>query len=163
MKINGMTFDFNAIAVGIVTALNNGVKEKIKDIADVDPVAGKGEEIIDECIRPDLNLVVYTTLAKALPTFIKDTYDMCEYELLHNKDYVEKIDEKVAAFIGSARVGKDVEEYLEDQMDQWKENLWAGNEELRVLNIGGDRVSFVCELDEEEEIRDEDEGDEEEI
>lgn len=147
MKINGIGFDFNAIAVGIVTALNNGVSEKIKEIAAVDPVAGKGEEIIDECIRPDLNLVVYTTLAKALPTFIKDTYYMCEYELLHNKDYVEKIDEKVAAFIGSARVGKDVEEYLEDQMDQWKENLWAGNEELRVLNIGGD---------EDEEIGDED-------
>lgn len=147
MKINGIGFDFNAIAVGIVTALNNGVSEKIKEIAAVDPVAGKGEEIIDECIRPDLNLVVYTTLAKALPTFIKDTYDMCEYELLHNKDYVEKIDKKVAAFIGSARVGKDVEEYLEDQMDQWKENLWAGNEELRVLNIGGE---------EDEEIGDED-------
>ena len=153
MKINGIGFDFNAITVGIVTALNNGVKDKIKEIADMDPVAGKGEEIINECIRPDLNLVLYTTLAKALPTFIKDTYDMCEYELLHNKDYVEKIDEKVAAFIGSARVGKDVEEYLEDQMDQWKENLWAGNEELRVLYIGGDEE----EEEEEEEIGDEEE------
>lgn len=161
MKINGIGFDFNAIAVGIVTALNNGVMEKIKEIADVDPVAGKGEEIIDECIRPDLNLVVYTTLAKALPTFIKDTHDMCEYELLHNKDYVEKIDEKVAAFIGSARVGKDVEDYLADQMKQWKENLWAGKEELRVLYVGDERVKFVCEMDEEEEYGEdevEDEG-----
>lgn len=137
MKINGIGFDYNAIAVGIVTALNNGVSEKIKEIAAVDPVAGKGEEIIDECIRPDLNLVVYTTLAKALPTFIKDTYDMCEYELLHNKDYAKKIDEKVAAFIGSARVGRDVEDYLADQMNQWKENSEAGKEELRVLYIGG--------------------------
>ena len=154
MKINGIGFDFNAIAVGIVTALNNGVMEKIKEIADVDPVAGKGEEIIDECIRPDLNLVVYTTLAKAFPTFIKDTYDMCEYELLHNNEYVEKIDEKVAAFIGSARVGKDVEEYLEDQMDQWKENLWAGNKELRVLYVG--------EEEEEEDEYGEDEVEEEE-
>lgn len=137
MKINGMAFDFNAIVVGYVKMINKEAREIIEDtIGPWNPVAAKGEEIIDDLIRPDVNQVFYATLVKALPTFIRDTYEMCEYELTHNKDYFSMIDGKIAGFIQENEVGEDVGDYLGDQLNQWKSSLEAGKEELRVIKVG---------------------------
>lgn len=146
-EVKGIAFDFNAIVVGMVTMLNNEVCEKIEEIEEYSPAAAKGEEIIDNSVRPDLNQVVYATLAKALPTFIRDTYDMCEHELLHNKEYFKMLDGKIAAVIQENELGEDVEDYLGDQLNQWKTALETGSSTLRVIRVG----------DEEEGIEEEDE------
>lgn len=145
-EVKSIAFDFNAIVVGMVTMLNNEVCEKIEEIEEYSPAAAKGEEIIDNSVRPDLNQVVYATLAKALPTFIRDTYDMCEHELLHNKDYFSMLDGKIAAVIQENELEEDVEDYLGDQLNQWKTSLETGKETLRVIKVG-DEEEDECEDD----------------
>lgn len=136
MKINGMVFDFNAIVVGYVKLINKEAREIIEEIGEMNAAAGSGEKIIDDLVRPDINQVFYTTLAKALPTFIRDTYEMCEYETTHNKDYFKMLDSKIAAAIQENELEEDVEEYLGDQLNQWKSSLEAGKETLRVIRVG---------------------------
>lgn len=150
MKINGMTFDFNAIVVGMVKLINKEAREIIEEIGEMNPAAGAGEEIIDVLVRPDINQVFYSTLAKALPTFIRDTYDMCEHELLHNKDYFSMLDGKIGGFIQENDVGEDVEDYLGDQLNQWKTSLEAGSSTLRVIKVG-DLEEDECEDEDGEE------------
>lgn len=145
-EVKGIAFDFNAIVVGMVTMIANEKKAAIEELGSYNPAIVKGEKIIDEIIAPDLNQVLYTTLAKALPTFISDTYDMCEYELTHNKDYFKMLDGKIAAAIQENELGEDVEDYLGDQLNQWKSSLEAGNSTLRVIKVGDE------DEDEDEEI-----------
>lgn len=143
-EVKGIAFDFNAIVVGYVKLINKDAAEIIDDIEKWNQAAGSGEKIIDKFVRPDINQVFYTTLAKALPVFIRDTYEMCEYELTHNKEYFKTLDGKIAAMIQENELGEDVEDYLGDQLNQWKTSLEAGKDVLRVIKV-------------EEELGDEDE------